>query len=231
MLYPSSQKWWFFMSPSQIVSFKNFGVLILLTFLTLSRPAIAHLRNFFTWNITMTMVYIVSLLATTLNQFHTRRCFFDQKKNKINISPANKSNFFLKKKGIWDLINLSKVPTSCQLLCYTWVYKKKRNGIYYLRLVVMVSPQIPGVGFTNFFAPVVDDITIHILLILMMIYRLESTMLENEQVFYMASSIEKFLCIFLKKWMMVVTNEFDLNIPFMAYVKRHNLGSKNSLDF
>ncbi|MEM7375830.1 MAG: reverse transcriptase domain-containing protein, partial [Bacteroidota bacterium] len=55
----------------------------------------------------------------------------------------------------------SRKPMGCK-----WVLKHKRDGRYRARLVGKGFTQIPGVDFTESFAPVVHDITIKLLLII-----------------------------------------------------------------
>jgi hypothetical protein len=47
-----------------------------------------------------------------------------------------------------------------------WVFKVKSNGIYRARLVALGYSQVAGIDFTDNFAPVIDEITFRILLIL-----------------------------------------------------------------
>jgi hypothetical protein len=49
-----------------------------------------------------------------------------------------------------------------------WVFKQKKNGIYRARLVALGYSQIPGVDFSENYAPVVNDITMRVMLVLKM---------------------------------------------------------------
>mmetsp|Transcript_14597 Transcript_14597/g.22275 ORF Transcript_14597/g.22275 Transcript_14597/m.22275 type:complete len:143 (-) Transcript_14597:199-627(-) len=64
-----------------------------------------------------------------------------------------------------------------------WVFKLKRDGTYCLRCVAMGFTQVPGVNFTDSFAPVVYDVTVRILLILWMVYMWTTQMLDVETAF------------------------------------------------
>ena len=44
------------------------------------------------------------------------------------------------------------------------MFKLKCDGTYHARLMVLGYSQIPGVNFSDNFAPVVDDITFHLML-------------------------------------------------------------------
>ena len=104
----------------------------------------------------------------------------------------------MKLKNVWDVIDRSEVPAGRRLLLCKWVYKLKRNGIYRSRLVAMGFSQIPGVDFTDSFAPVVGDVTVRILFILTMIFGWSTRLMLNK-LFYMAYLIAKFICKFLKE--------------------------------
>ena len=104
----------------------------------------------------------------------------------------------MKLKNVWDVIDRSEVPAGRRLLLCKWVYKLKRNGIYRSRLVAMSFSQIPGVDFTDSFAPVVGDVRVRILFILTMIFGWSTRLMLNK-LFYMAYLIAKFICKFLRE--------------------------------
>ena len=75
------------------------------------------------------------------------------------------------------------LPQGRRLLKCKWVFKLKRDGTYRSRLVAMGFIQIPGVDFTDSFAPVVSDVTLRILLILKMIFEWDTKLIDVEQAF------------------------------------------------
>ena len=64
-----------------------------------------------------------------------------------------------------------------------WVFKIKRNGVYRARLVACGYSQIPGVDFSQNYSPVVHDITFRLLILMQMIFRLESKIVDVETAF------------------------------------------------
>jgi Reverse transcriptase (RNA-dependent DNA polymerase)/gag-polypeptide of LTR copia-type len=67
-------------------------------------------------------------------------------------------------KGVWRPINMNDLPKGKKLIDSKWVLKKKHDGRFRARLVAKGFTQIPGVDFTESFSPVVNDITLRILI-------------------------------------------------------------------
>ena len=86
-------------------------------------------------------------------------------------------------KNVWTTMSKDNLPQGRRLLKCKWVFKLKRDGTYRSRLVAMGFSQIPGVYFTNSFAPVVSDVTLRILLILKMIFEWDTKIIDVEQAF------------------------------------------------
>ena len=95
----------------------------------------------------------------------------------------NKELDTMKEKGVWEVIDKSEVPCNRMLLGSKWVFKKKKDGQYRARLVAKGYNQIPGVDFTDLFAPVMNDITFQIILILVIIYGWDMTLINVEAAF------------------------------------------------
>ena len=66
-------------------------------------------------------------------------------------------------------MNRKDIPTGRRLIGCKWVFKIKRNGIFRARLVALGYSQIPGVDFTDNFAPVINDVTYCVVLTRMFI--------------------------------------------------------------
>jgi hypothetical protein len=60
---------------------------------------------------------------------------------------------------VWIIVKKSKVPKNRRLLGCKWVFKKKSNGVYRSRIVAKGFNQIPGVDYTESYAPVIGDTT------------------------------------------------------------------------
>ena len=72
----------------------------------------------------------------------------------------------MKKRDVWEKMKRKDLPEGANLLGSKWVFKKKKNGVYRARLVAKGYNQIPGVDFTENFAPVVNDVTIRTVMML-----------------------------------------------------------------
>ena len=64
-----------------------------------------------------------------------------------------------------------------------WVFEIKRNGIFRSRLVACGYSQVPGVDFTESYAPVINDITWRILIIIKMIFGYSAKIVDVETAF------------------------------------------------
>jgi Reverse transcriptase (RNA-dependent DNA polymerase) len=71
-------------------------------------------------------------------------------------------------KGVWKKIQKSDMPNGRNCIKSKWYFKIKRNGVYRARLVACGYSQVPGVDFQESFAPVINDVTFQILLVMML---------------------------------------------------------------
>ena len=72
------------------------------------------------------------------------------------------------KRGVWKRLNKNDLPNGQKLIGNKWVFKKKKkNGVYRAKLVALGYSQVPGVDFTNNYAPVVNNMTMHMMVVLM----------------------------------------------------------------
>ena len=65
-------------------------------------------------------------------------------------------------KKVWRRVKKSDIPSDKKLIGCKWVYKLKDNGAYCARLVALGYSQRPGIDFTDYYAPVVNDTTIKV---------------------------------------------------------------------
>ena len=70
----------------------------------------------------------------------------------------------MKKRGVWVKAKKRDIPEGANLLGCKWVFKKKKNGVYRAKLVAKGYDQIPGVDYTENFAPVINNVTICMML-------------------------------------------------------------------
>ena len=86
-------------------------------------------------------------------------------------------------RGVWRKTDRKKIPSNRILIGSKWVFKIKRDGIYRARLVVLGYSQIPGVDYTDNFAPVAHDVSFRIALARMMVEKLDSLVMDVETAF------------------------------------------------
>ena len=67
--------------------------------------------------------------------------------------------------GVWDVVERSSIPEGRRLIGSKWVFKEKRAGRFRARLVCLGYSQIPG-DFSDNYAPVGNDITFRIIMVL-----------------------------------------------------------------
>ena len=89
----------------------------------------------------------------------------------------------MKNREVCDIVSLDKVPEGRKVIGCKWVFKKKRNGVQRARLVALGYNQVPGIHFSENFAPVVDDATFRLVLILIQREKLKAYSLDVETPF------------------------------------------------
>ena len=77
----------------------------------------------------------------------------------------------------------SEVPHDRRCVKNKWVFKIKRNGVHRARLVACGYSQIAGVNFTDNFAPVINDVTFRILLIIVLLCGYDTKVIDVETAF------------------------------------------------
>ena len=85
--------------------------------------------------------------------------------------------------GVWRKTDRRKIPNNRRLIGYKWVFQIKRDGTYRARLLALGYSQIPGVDYTDNFAPVAHDVSFRIALARMMVEKLESLVMDVETAF------------------------------------------------
>ena len=86
-------------------------------------------------------------------------------------------------RGVWRKTDRKRIPSIRRLIGNKWVFKIKRDGTYRARLVVLGYGQIPGVDYTDKFAPVAHDVSFRIALARMMVEKLDSLVMDAETSF------------------------------------------------
>ena len=86
-------------------------------------------------------------------------------------------------RGVWRKTDRKEIPSNRRLIVNKWVFKIKRDGTYRARLVVLGYSQIPGVDYTDNFAPVAHEVSFRIALGRMMVEKLDSLVMDVETAF------------------------------------------------
>ena len=84
---------------------------------------------------------------------------------------------------VWRKTDRKKIPSNRRLIGNKWVFKIKRDGTHRARLVALGYSQIPGVDYTDNFAPVAHDVSFRIALARMMVEKLDSLVMDVETAF------------------------------------------------
>ena len=84
---------------------------------------------------------------------------------------------------VWRKMDRKKIPSNRTLTENKWVFKIKRDGTYRARLIALGYSQIPGVDYTDSFAPVAHDLSFRIALARMMVEKLDSLVMDVETAF------------------------------------------------
>jgi len=97
--------------------------------------------------------------------------------------------------GVWRKVRCTTVPKNHQCIKCKWIFKIKRDGTFRARLVACNYSQVPGVDYTENYAPVINDVAWCILLIAMLIWNLKTIIIDIESAFYMAIWMKKSIWI------------------------------------
>jgi hypothetical protein len=84
---------------------------------------------------------------------------------------------------VWKKMKRQDIPSGRRCVKTKWVMKIKRNGVFRARLVACGYSQIPGVDFTENYAPVINDVTYRIILFASMVWGLETKIINFETAF------------------------------------------------
>ena len=84
---------------------------------------------------------------------------------------------------VWRTIKRRDIPGGRCCVKSKWVFDIKRSGTFKTRLVACGYSQIPGVDFTESYAPVINDVCWRILIVIMMVMKLDSRIIDVETAF------------------------------------------------
>ena len=78
--------------------------------------------------------------------------------------------------GVWRHVRRNDRPNDHRLVGCRWVFKVKRNGVYFARLVAKGFSQIPG--FTDNYSLVVNDVTFRVVVARMIIENMKGKVVD-----------------------------------------------------
>jgi hypothetical protein len=89
----------------------------------------------------------------------------------------------MEKKQVWEVMKKEDTPQDRRTIKCKWIFKIKRHGVFRARLVACGYSQIPGVNFSESFAPVVDDVSFRIILTAKLLWDLQASIVDVETAF------------------------------------------------
>ena len=84
---------------------------------------------------------------------------------------------------VWMKMNKKDIPKGRTLVKCKWVFEIKRNGVFRARLVACGYSQIPGIDFNEIYSPVINDSTFKILIVIILVLRYYSMLIDIETAF------------------------------------------------
>jgi hypothetical protein len=108
----------------------------------------------------------------------------EQKEDQIKWKSAvNKELKEMEKRGVWEIIDEKYIPINRRCIKNKWIFKVKRNEFFQARLVACGYSQVPGIYFSESFAPVLNDVSFRIMLIAKLVWNMTCTVVDIETAF------------------------------------------------
>jgi Reverse transcriptase (RNA-dependent DNA polymerase) len=89
----------------------------------------------------------------------------------------------MKQYDVWNIVPHTSIPSICRCVKHKWILDIKINGIFRARLVACGYSQIPGVDFMDAYSPVINDAAFRIMIVIQMIWKLNSKIIDVETAF------------------------------------------------
>ena len=96
------------------------------------------------------------------------------------------------KRGVWVNVDWSSVLKGRKLIGSKWVFKEKHDGRFLARLVCLGFTQIPKVDFSENYAPVGNDVTFRVVMVLQLMFGFHAVLLDVETAFNMENWKKKY---------------------------------------
>jgi Reverse transcriptase (RNA-dependent DNA polymerase) len=87
-------------------------------------------------------------------------------------------------KQVWEITPKSSIPTGRKIIGSRWVLARKDDGLHRARFVAKGFSQIPGKDFQENHSPVISDTTLHLLMVIKTIFKLEDGHIDIESAFF-----------------------------------------------
>jgi len=89
----------------------------------------------------------------------------------------------MESKKVWKIIKNKDIPEGRRTSKSKWIFKIKRNTFFRARLVACRYSQIPDIDFSKSFAPVINDVSVRIMLVSKIIWDLHASIIIVETAF------------------------------------------------
>jgi hypothetical protein len=86
----------------------------------------------------------------------------------------------MKNKGVCEVIPKEKIPERRGYVKSKWEFKINRSKFFSVRLVACGYRQVPGIDFTESYAPVINDVSFRVILTEMMVWNLKAKIIDIE---------------------------------------------------
>ena len=130
-----------------------------------------------------------------------------------NVKPSIISNVYEDIRGYEEIDVDATITTDSdgrRLIGSKWVFKEKPDGRFRARLVCLGYSQIPGVDFSDNYAPVGNDITFRVIMVLSLIYNLHAVLLDIETAFLYGKLEEE---IYRRRFLFLINSEVPKCMP------------------
>ena len=97
----------------------------------------------------------------------------------------------LEEHQVWKVIKRETIPEGRRCVKHKWVFVIKRDGTFRARLVACGYSQIPGIDFSEVYSPVVNDVTVRILVILILVSKFHYMIVDVQSAFLHGKLDEK----------------------------------------
>ena len=104
----------------------------------------------------------------------------------------------MKNKRVWKVIKKENIPLNHHLIGNKWVFKTKKDKVHHTRLVVLRYSQILGLDYTDNFAPMINDVTFRIILMIALVKGWDTDVMNVETTFLYGDLDEEIFMEFLE---------------------------------